>query len=323
MNKEKIEGEEQKAVPYSRTGFGEILEAAKLQREKELSGVEPEGEDIQTTDLITQNDEYNTNEGEVDKPADEELVTIVVDGEKREVPKFQVYEQGVRTLQKEAAADKRLEDANRRLKDIEQREAEIARYNLEQAALQQNSNSPPPKQDVDVQAQARQIIDKILDGDEEEAAKALADVMGRNNATPIDHSKLIPEVAQQVQRQIEGQRALQSFQQTYPEIVKDPFLFQRTDAETIRVHNEHPEYSTEQVLMEAGRRTKDWISSISGSTPGDETPGSTKDKVDKKRTTENLKSAHARNPAAGEIKPPSRSEVVAMMRKRRGLPEVG
>ena len=47
----------------------------------------------------------------------EEMITIIVDGEKREVPLSEVKDAGIRTLQKESAADSRLEEATKLLKD--------------------------------------------------------------------------------------------------------------------------------------------------------------------------------------------------------------
>lgn len=268
-------------------------------------------------------DTVETNEQEEENQQDH-LVTIVVDGVEQQVPASKVYEHGIRTLQKESAADKRLAEASHRVRqaaEYEQRVRAQVEARLRAAQQQQNDGAPlSKKQDVDVRAKARQIIDKILDGDEDEAAEALAEAMGRQQATPqIDPQRLVQETTRQVQRSLEQQTAIERFRQDYSHIANDANLWNMTDQETIRVAKEHPDWGPSQVIAEAASRVDNWVRSVAGGPRQSETPAP-EGKQERKRTKETLKPANARQAPPKEKKPATRSEIVAEMRKRRGLP---
>ena len=53
----------------------------------------------------------------------EDLVTIKVDGVMQQVPREKIYEAGLRAVQKESSADRRLEEATRLLREVEQQPA--------------------------------------------------------------------------------------------------------------------------------------------------------------------------------------------------------
>jgi len=318
-------------------GIDEELEQEQEQEQEELEN-DPDGEGFGENGNYTGEggdndpDPDGADEGDGDEEGDgeegepEELVTIKVDGELRQVPRSQVYEQGIRTLQKEAAADKRLAEANQRIKAAEEMENKIraSQQQIEsQLREQQQRSQDAPlsqKQDADIKQRARQIVDKILDGDEEEATNALADILGRQSTTPVDTNQLVREVSDKVQRTTELKAAVGEFHAEYPSIVKDPYLFQRADAETDRIQTEHPDWSPREILFEAGRRVEEWVKSLAGPADQDNDTQRREGKRDKKRTTETLRTASSRVPRTPDKRPPTRSEVVANMRKRRGLP---
>ena len=195
---------------------------------------------------------------------------------------------------------------------------------IRQRAEQTQEEPLSKKQDADIQKRARQIVDNLLDGDEEAATKALAEVMmGRGPATPTDTDQIVSKVAAQVQQQTELKSALKSFRDTYPAIAQDPTLWNRANQESGRLRDEHPEWSIEENILEAGKRVQDWLHSLTGGPRGDEPQQNDQvreGKLDKKRTMEKLPSASTRMPKAPEKRPPTRSDVVANMRKQRGLP---
>lgn len=252
----------------------------------------------------------------------EDMVTIVVDGEERQVSRSKIYEQGVRTMQKESAADKRLAEAAERVRQADLYAAQsLARVEAQLRASQQEKNQGEPlskKQDVDVKTRARKIIASILDGTEEEAAEALAEAMaGRSDPTPqVDTGSIVQETTKRVQRQIEHTQALRDFRTNFNDIADDPHLYNMADQETLKVHQEHPDWGLTDILNEAGSRVRKWVKSKT--TVPSSADAERAAKLARKSAIDNPKAASARAPVAVEEKPPSRSDIVASMRKARG-----
>ena len=96
-----------------------IAERARQAREEEFGYTKEDDEDeVPEDEPDTQEDsEEEEPEHEPEEPK-EQYVKIVVDGEEREVPLSQIVDAGRRTLQKESAADRRLEEATRLLNEI-------------------------------------------------------------------------------------------------------------------------------------------------------------------------------------------------------------
>lgn len=299
-----------------------------------------EGEENEGDRELFSENGHNVNEGEQDSQdpeptgtadgegeGDEDLVTIVVDGVEKQVPRDQVYEHGIRALQKESAADKRLAEAAEKMKAATEYERRVQQQVESQLRTQQkkdNDGEPlSKKQDEEIRAKARKIIDKILDGNEDEAAAALAEAMsGRGNSTPsIDQNTLAKEVAQKVQRDMDAQAGIAALNEQYAHIAQDTQLWNMADQETLKVQAEHPDWKPSKVILEAAKRVDSWVKSVGGGqTKSSDTPAPT-GKQERKRTTEKLRTAaSAKVPAEPEKRPPTRSEVVANMRKRRGLP---
>lgn len=301
-----------------------------------VAAAEPESEENEgAVELSSENGNNNVREEEdsqnddveAEASADEDLVTIVVDGEERQVPRDQVYQQGIRALQKESAADKRLAEAAERMKaatEYERRVQQQVEAQLRTKVREENEGEPlSKKQDEAIQAKARKIIDKILDGDEDEAAAALAEAMsGRGNSTPaIDQNTLAQEVTQRVQRDLDVQAGVAAMKEKYPHIEKDIQLWNMADQETAKVQQEHPGWKPSQVILEAAKRVDEWVKGVGGGgQPSSDTPAPS-GKAERKRTMEKIRTAaSAKVPSEPEKRPPSRSDVVANMRKQRGLP---
>lgn len=115
-----------------------------------------------------------------------EKVKIVVDGQEREVPRDEVIKAGVATLQKQAAADVRLQEAatyEARVRDWARTEHE--KLQEQAAALAQRQASPPPpatgaQAPEDVQASVSKALELLVDGEKDEAAKLLTSVFSRS-----------------------------------------------------------------------------------------------------------------------------------------------
>ena len=287
---------------------------------------DPESEEIQEDSELSEDSEVKTGREEPNtEEEEEETVTIKVDGVEKQVPVSKVYDVGVRSLQKQEAADKRLEEANKKIQEAQLYEQRV-RAQVEaqlRSAKQEAQNMPlSPRQDADVRGQAKKIIDKILDGDEEEAADALAEAMGRQQTGPIPLTteQIANKAAQQVQSRLEGQEAVKAFRETYPNLAGDNRLWNMVDQETVQVRAENPQMGIKEVILESGRRVQELLQGFATESGEEKVEVSRARKVAAKRTKEPLKTAKTRQAPKPEYVPPTRSDVVAEMRKKRGLP---
>lgn len=138
----------------------------------------------------------------------EQMIDIVVDGEKRTVPLSQIVDAGKRTYQKESTADKRLEEATL----------------IRQQAEQEVAN----RRHAESTTEISELAKAIQYGTEDEATAALARVMeiGRQQATPqIDSNQITAQVMHQmrVNEAIEKTGLLPE-QGGFADIVADPDL---------------------------------------------------------------------------------------------------
>ena len=172
-------------------------------------------------------------------------------------------------LQKHMAAEVRLREADRREKAVTIRERDV---NARAAA-------PAPAvvlSDADLETDATELVRSLLTDPEAVAAKRLAKTLGKiRAATPqIDPKTLGRQAASIAKEEIaaeNNQRALVTglaeFKKTYPGIANDPKLFALADRETTAIAEENPDWTPEQVMMEAGKKTQEWLDSIGGKKP--------------------------------------------------------
>lgn len=253
-----------------------------------------------------------------DEHPPEEMITIKVNGEEQQVPRSQVLEHGVRTLQKESAADRRLAEASELMRQAQSYEQQVKQLEQEILAKQEQSTGKAPSRvDVtDAKERARQVISKMMDGEEDEAADLLAEIMsGRDTATPpIDAQRIAAEAAELAGQRIETQNVLKKFNTDYQDILADPYLYQLTDQETIKIQQEHPDWGLPEILQEAGNRVRQWKGGIGG-----KETGLSETEQRKRGAQKPIRAASARAEIPPEQVPPTRSDVVANMRKQRGL----
>lgn len=261
--------------------------------------------------------------------AQPEMVRIKVDGEERMVPLSDIIEQGTRTLQKESTADKRLKEVAEMRQATELRAQQVESLARQiQAQQEQNQGQQLSKQDaIDVKQQARNFMEKFMAGDEEAAVDSLAVMLGRSNATP-DVTAMIEKAtlaAQQEVRNAENVRlqkeanqshakAKEAFSDSFKDIVSDPMLYRLADQETLQVLADHPEWDAsqdiEKILMEAGKRVREWRGS---------TVTTSKQEI-KRGLSKPISGTSGRMPGAPEAKPKTTSQVIVEQRRARGLP---
>jgi hypothetical protein len=152
-------------------------------------------------DTLTNQSDQNTVEVSEQQPGP--VYRLKVDGQDVEVAADKVIEAGVRALQKESAADKRLQEAA----ELKRRYEDMVREAISQ---------PEPAQAVQEEEDWEQVIkDAPFD---EKAAKKLAE---RLTAPRINPEELVAPVLNVVQRKLEGRDALAEFKSRYSDLMAD------------------------------------------------------------------------------------------------------
>lgn len=203
-----------------------------------------------------------------------ELVTkMKINGEEREVKADQVKAY----LQKDIAGDYKLQQASERERQLQEREQRIQQ---QESQAQQSLSKQPSKMDAEEsRQQAKAVLARIWDGDDEAAADALADYIQRNSAT-VDHDQLLQEAesramsaieqreAQQQQQawQASTQEGIESLRKSHADIFEDPRLFNLVDSETARMVEAQklgdPEYSNltpKDIIARAANEVQGWM----------------------------------------------------------------
>jgi len=255
------------------------------------------------------------------------MLKLKVDGAERLVP----LDTAIAQLQKGEAAEVRLQKAAELRKQLDAREAEL---NQRQA---RQSSGPPPATDAELEAEAKGLVDSLLTDDPAVAAKKLTGVLVkvRQAATPsIDENAIVSKAVQATRTTLKAEShaeslvtGLSKFQSEYPEIAKDPKLEAVADGMTDAIATENPSWTPEQVMLEAGKRTRAWVDSLRG---GDGSAQNTSQNAldalatqrrDRKQNLRPLPPARSQRQQAArqqEQRQETPADVVAEMRRARG-----
>lgn len=236
---------------------------------------------------VDRNPQYDPDaagiEGEFEPaPTDDPVETLKIDGQEREVPQSKVLEEGRRAMQKELAADKRLE------------EAALLKKQYEELLARATQNVPPPPPEEDL----TEIIQNAAF--DPEAAKKLAQMIkGRDAATP-DVMKLVRE-------EISAQHMLDRFKVEFKDIVEDEralTLAASMEAQKRQAGDTRPLYD---IWAEVGNDIRSWKAGLSGQT-----------KQEAKAKLQDVNVASARLEQKEAPRPPTMSEVIDRLAKSRG-----
>ena len=165
-------------------------------------------------------------------PKDEQIVEQLAEPEPEKAPevqKFKVKIDGmeqevdadtlIRTFQKNSAADRRLEEATRLLREAEERAAHAA------VAEQPQDVGQTPD---DLRNEAASIIEKMYDGDKDAAADALIHLMtkakGGDQPTRAPVAVDEGEITDRVLARMAVNAAFEKVKTDYPDIISDPDL---------------------------------------------------------------------------------------------------
>lgn len=309
---------------------------------KEMGGGDPDDDDDGDADAQAGEDDLPVAAGAEDDEADDEpksplifengewMARIKVDGEVKTVP----YAKIQAAAQKLDAGDKRLEEANRLMKEIEERERRLLDAG--------QSQDQPPAQGADGQGQTetgqanqeileltRQYHDALLNGDDSEVtATLLAKLATAGGRAPqVDVDRLVEEAERRVEarmaqrqqeeaertRKAELGKAFTTFKSEFTDLAADPELLKVADSFTIKVAAEDPTLSPLEVMREAGKRTQAWVKEKAGGNP----------RVERKRNLRTATGNGARQTPAPEQPPKKRGDVLNDMRRSRGQTALG
>lgn len=280
---------------------------------------DPEKEEKPKEEAVKKVDTDKKSDTKVDKQ--EEFVTLTIDGKETEVSKSKILDAGTRAMQKESAADTRLEEATRILTD--------AKATAEQL---KESSSQPSATDVDDTASK---IDKealaktLVDGSVDEVAEAIGTIMGtgRQDELATQAVKMQPDdVYGMVEGALQMKDAMDTFQGTpesggYGDLYADETMRQMVfDKEADLAKGEKPGTPGER-LKEAAESVREWKNNLvkeSGGNVVDFGERSSK----KANADSTASSAGGRKPADTNEQPKSeadkRRETLSKMSRSRG-----
>lgn len=208
------------------------------------------------------------------------MFKTVVDGQERLVPFAKAQE----FAQKNEAAEVRLRQASDFNKSVSQREVNVlAAEQALDVKLKALDNPPPAPLGGDdkgaIKTEARELVSTLMTGTEDEAADKMAAILTANRAsatqTPVDEAAITKNAAIAVRQEISAddlkkdtKAGYTKFAEDYPDIMADDNLFRYADSISDTIAAENPEFKPSEIMLEAGKRTQDWVKSLKG----DETP---------------------------------------------------
>lgn len=210
------------AIPAGDVEDGTPVERPKSAREIAMEAIELSNLkklEAETGVKLTDLDEDEDQDDQIDQqlaavdatPAEPAPIKVKVDGIEKEVTQDEL----VRTYQKNAAADQRLEEATRLLREAEARAAQAP------APQQFQTPAEPP---ADSKAKVKEALDKLYEGDADSAADLLGDLLakrGGDQPTPVAPVIDVDQIAAQLEEKLAINGAISKVQSDYPDILAD------------------------------------------------------------------------------------------------------
>jgi len=257
------------------------------------------------------------------------MFKTLVDGKEELIPLDRARQQ----LQKHLAADVRLQQAAELRKQLDAKAAALKETEAQLKARQSTAQAPT---ELNFDAEAVEIVRSLVTEPEDKAAARLAQTLKtiRQAAAPVDVdaiTKRAAEVATRTLEEREQSRALKNgfdtFTSSYRDIASDPELFAIADRKTDAIAQEHPEWDPGQVMLEAGRQTREWLKSIGAPVKDTAAPnaqsGTTSNRQQRKEGLRPMPATRTARPAPTDTKEDSYSpaDAIAEIRRSRGQPQ--
>jgi len=200
--------------------------------------------------------------------------TAKVNGEAVDVPWDEVLAQ----YQKNSAADKRLQEAADRQRELEEYEAKLNAYRQEladQAPISQPSTDVGAEQSLSsdaTDALYAQYHDALFQGDEEKASNLLKQIRSAEKPAPqIDVSTIIERTKAEMREEekqardrgyeLRRQDAVKMFHEEYPDISSDSSLLAVADRRSAELYKDNPTRDPWDIMQECGNFARDWLKS--------------------------------------------------------------
>jgi hypothetical protein len=207
------------------------------------------------------------------------MFKTLVDGKEVLVPLDRARAQ----LQKHLAADIRLQQVSERQKQLDAREQSIRTV---EATLKTRSAHPsataPVLDDQSLDTEAVELVRSLVSEPEGKAAARLAKTLKsiRASQPQVDVGSIVKQASDEAVRTIaarDNDKALgdgfSQFTKDYPDIAGDSDLFALADRKTTAIAEENPTWTPGQVMLEAGKQTREWMKNlgvpVKGATPAD------------------------------------------------------
>lgn len=207
------------------------------------------------------NDSQKSNDSHVD--TSEKFVTLTIDGKETKVPESKILDAGTRAMQKDIAADTRLEEATQILND--------AKATAEQLT---KSDSQPSTQDVDDTASKsvdnEALAKTLIDGDVDEVAKAIGDIMGtgRQDELATQAVKMQPnDVYGMVEGALQMKEAMETFEKPpedggYGDLYSDEVTRQMVFDKEAELAKDAANGSPKERLAKAANEVREWRNGV-------------------------------------------------------------
>jgi hypothetical protein len=259
------------AAEMGRESRGEEISTDSRQGRQQAAGEEvaSDAQDVDPEPTATQVDDRGRDPLEdfiVREAGKPPMFKTVVDGKIRMIP----LEAARTQLQKRLSAESTWAQVNSQKQALETREAQLRQR---EAALR----AQPVVPQIDEAAfdqEATDLVRSLVSEPEAVAAKKMASMLKkvRLAATPqIDINAVGQQAASIARKEIAAEdtakaltNGLSKFESTYHDMPKGSELYLIADRKTETIAAEHPNWSPEQVMMEAGKQTREWVVSIGG-----------------------------------------------------------
>lgn len=246
---------------------------------------------------------------------DKTLVRVKVDGVEQELPLADV----VRSYQKDAAAQTRLNEATRVLEEARRTAAAVtstAKPPAPVASTQQPDDTPASPTPETVKG----FVDALFEGDTEKAVEAftkLGITTGRADGATLDLEQVQAQLTPAIKQQLIDDSALDRFVKENADLAADPHLVSVTNAFIQEEVNGGKPYA--QALEAGGQRTREWLASIGAAKPSLErsTGAHQPSKLERKAGIDEVPALN-RTANTAQDAPVTTSSVIAEMKKARG-----
>ena len=262
------------------------------------------------------------------RKGDEWYVTAKVDGEQVDV----AYDDLLAQYQKNSSADKRLQDAADRQRELEDYERKLNAYrdSLETQASQPSTDVgesvSPSTTDATTDVLYGQYHDALFNGDEAKANDLLRQI--RSAERPAEQSIDVKSIIERTKAEMRDeekaarergyearrQEAVKLFHDEFPEVVSDPSLLAVADRRSAELYQEDPTRDPWDIMKECGDYAKDWLFKYVEELGGK----SGESRQQRKQNMDDVAPVNARAHIGEDASEPSYSDIISEMRKERG-----